>query len=83
MTVSVRREPAVGAIVLQWMFSLRPSMASVLDSPSKPSLATVGVCVCVCVCVVSERVYVYVCVCVFVCVCMSMCGVCGVCLYNH
>lgn len=39
MTVSVSRDPATGAIVLQWMLYLRPSIAKVLASPSKPSLA--------------------------------------------
>ncbi len=39
ITVSVRRDPATGAIVLQWMSYLRPSMARVFESPTKPSLA--------------------------------------------
>jgi hypothetical protein len=39
MTVSVRRDPAVGAIVLQKMLFFLPSIASVLDSPNKPNLA--------------------------------------------
>lgn len=39
MTVSVRRDPATGAMVLQRTLYLLPSMAKVLASPSRPSLA--------------------------------------------
>jgi hypothetical protein len=39
MTVAVRREPATGAMVLQEMLYLRPSIASVLASPSIPNFA--------------------------------------------
>ena len=41
-TVLVRREPAIGAIVLQRMLFFWPSRANVLDRPSKPSLAAHG-----------------------------------------
>lgn len=35
----VRREPAIGTIVLQWMLYLPPSSATVLLKPTRPSLA--------------------------------------------
>ena len=40
MTSSVRREAAMGAMELQQMLYLTPSLANVLASPTKPSLAT-------------------------------------------
>jgi hypothetical protein len=38
-TVSVRREPAIGAMVLTRTLYLRPSAASVKPRPTRPSLA--------------------------------------------
>ena len=41
MTVSVIREPAVGAMELHLMLYLAPSIAKVLLRPTKPSLAEI------------------------------------------
>ena len=38
-TVSVMRDPAMGAMALTWMFFLRPSMARVFERPTRPSFA--------------------------------------------
>ena len=37
--VSVRREPAIGAIVLTWTFFFFPSRARVFEKPTRPSFA--------------------------------------------
>lgn len=39
MTVWVNLDPAVGAMVLQWMLYFRPSIAIVFDRPKRPSFA--------------------------------------------
>ena len=45
-TVSVILEPALGATVLQWILYFCPSIASVLENPTRPSLAERSECDC-------------------------------------